>query len=209
MARSCSSSSRRRGSGTNRNIDWQKPRKISTRTLNTTCASLRTQERRCSGAGRFPQAHGEPSLPSVQGHRRLMDVQRAAGAVKKGFDVCCERTGRGGGAGSTCGMRMLDADYLLRTALPRKTKCIEADSPYPGRKSRRVFHFGSRAWMCHAGDQQQYGQGMPDFMLSVDKIQADPFAAPSRFHVVVPGAVAGFPAEAFSTKVRTSASIST
>ncbi|CAN0058578.1 unnamed protein product, partial [Hapterophycus canaliculatus] len=45
-------------------------------------------------------------------------------------------------------------------------------------------------------------QGMPDFILSVDKIQADPFAAPSRFHVVVPGAMAGFPAEAFSTKVR-------
>ncbi|CAM9451819.1 unnamed protein product, partial [Ectocarpus sp. 12 AP-2014] len=45
-------------------------------------------------------------------------------------------------------------------------------------------------------------QGMPDFMLCVDKIQADPFAAPSRLHVVVPGKVAGFPAEAFSTKVR-------
>ncbi|CAM9223865.1 unnamed protein product [Pylaiella littoralis] len=45
-------------------------------------------------------------------------------------------------------------------------------------------------------------QGMPDFMLCVDKIQADPFAAPSRLHVVVPGPVAGFPAEAFSTKVR-------
>lgn len=43
---------------------------------------------------------------------------------------------------------------------------------------------------------------MPDFMLCVDKIQADPFAAPSRFHVVVPGPVAGFPAEAFSTKAR-------
>ncbi|CAN0417869.1 unnamed protein product, partial [Ectocarpus sp. 8 AP-2014] len=43
---------------------------------------------------------------------------------------------------------------------------------------------------------------MPDFMLCVDKIQADPFAAPSRLHVVVPGKVAGFPAEAFSTKVR-------
>lgn len=38
-------------------------------------------------------------------------------------------------------------------------------------------------------------------MLCVDKIQADPFAAPSRLHVVVPGPVAGFPAEAFSTKV--------
>lgn len=45
---------------------------------------------------------------------------------------------------------------------------------------------------------------MPDFMLCVDKIQADPFAAPSRLHVVVPGRVAGFPAEAFSTKARTS-----
>lgn len=43
---------------------------------------------------------------------------------------------------------------------------------------------------------------MPDFMLCVDKIQADPFAAPSRLHVVVPGRVAGFPAESFSTKVR-------
>lgn len=52
------------------------------------------------------------------------------------------------------------------------------------------------------GDLLFSNQGMPDFMLCVDKIQADPFAAPSRFHVVVPGPVAGFPAEAFSTKAR-------
>ncbi|CAN0525809.1 unnamed protein product, partial [Laminaria digitata] len=44
--------------------------------------------------------------------------------------------------------------------------------------------------------------GLAEFTLCVDKIQADPFAAPSRFHVVLPGNVGGFPAESFSTKVR-------
>ncbi|CAM9560935.1 unnamed protein product, partial [Choristocarpus tenellus] len=38
------------------------------------------------------------------------------------------------------------------------------------------------------------------FTLCVDKIQSDPFAPPSRFHVVVPGATAAFPPESRSTK---------
>ncbi|KAG5176854.1 hypothetical protein JKP88DRAFT_350965 [Tribonema minus] len=43
--------------------------------------------------------------------------------------------------------------------------------------------------------------GVP-FALAVDKVQADPFAAPSRFHVTLPAAAAGFPQEARSSRVR-------
>ena len=40
------------------------------------------------------------------------------------------------------------------------------------------------------------------FSLTVDRAQSDPFAPPSRMHVTIPAAVAGFPPEAFSTKAR-------
>ncbi|CAM9584925.1 unnamed protein product, partial [Chrysoparadoxa australica] len=48
-----------------------------------------------------------------------------------------------------------------------------------------------------------FGTGsQPRFELLVDKVQADPFAAPSRCHILIPGGVAGFPRESMSTKAR-------
>lgn len=41
-----------------------------------------------------------------------------------------------------------------------------------------------------------------DFSLYVDKVQADPFANPSAFHVIIPPAIAGFPRELHATKIR-------
>ena len=41
-----------------------------------------------------------------------------------------------------------------------------------------------------------------DFTLVVDRAQSDPYAPPSRMHVVVPAAVAGLPADLYSTKAR-------
>jgi len=42
----------------------------------------------------------------------------------------------------------------------------------------------------------------PDFTLHVDHVQGDPFAAPSRLRVQVPGEVAGFPRDLFRTRAR-------
>lgn len=46
-------------------------------------------------------------------------------------------------------------------------------------------------------------QGMYDFgayMLSIDHVQGDPFAAPSKVHIEVPGQKAGFPKEYYDTE---------
>lgn len=44
--------------------------------------------------------------------------------------------------------------------------------------------------------------GRAAFRLSVDRCQSDPFAPPTRMHVVLSGAVAGFPPESYSTPSR-------
>ena len=46
-------------------------------------------------------------------------------------------------------------------------------------------------------------QGMYDFgayMLSIDHVQGDPFAAPSKVHIEVSGQKAGFPKEYYDTE---------
>ena len=51
-------------------------------------------------------------------------------------------------------------------------------------------------------------QGMYDFgayMLSIDHVQGDPFAAPSKVHIEVPGQKAGFPKEYYDTEDRRTA----
>eukprot|EP00624_Nannochloropsis_granulata_P005967 evm.model.NODE_42480_length_25745_cov_44.081219.3 len=44
--------------------------------------------------------------------------------------------------------------------------------------------------------------GRAAFRLSVDRCQSDPFAPPTRMHVVLSGGVAGFPPESYSTPSR-------
>ncbi|CAM9766723.1 unnamed protein product [Scytosiphon promiscuus] len=108
------------------------------------------------------------------------------------------RGGRGRGDGGGDASSGTGVDFMVSRSAKRSgdaQQLIDSlrrmeNRPYPSYKDIE----GS--WMFSGQ------RGMPDFVLGVDKIQADPFAAPSRFHVVVPGAVAGFPAEAFSTKVR-------
>lgn len=45
----------------------------------------------------------------------------------------------------------------------------------------------------------------PDYELYIDHVQGDPFAAPSRIHVQIKGARAGFPAEYYDTKYKKTA----
>lgn len=45
----------------------------------------------------------------------------------------------------------------------------------------------------------------PDYELSIDHVQGDPFAAPSRIHVKIKGEKAGFPAEYYDTKYKKTA----
>ena len=70
----------------------------------------------------------------------------------------------------------------MRTAseLREQLKCIDHRS-YPAYKELRG----------------QYDFG--DYILSIDHVQGDPFAAPSRLSVLVSGSRAGFPAELFDT----------
>ncbi|HEY58888.1 MAG TPA: ATPase, partial [Anaerolineae bacterium] len=42
----------------------------------------------------------------------------------------------------------------------------------------------------------------PDFTLTIDHVQGDPFAAPSRVRVFVPQRVAGFPSELYANASR-------
>ena len=42
----------------------------------------------------------------------------------------------------------------------------------------------------------------PGYVLSIDHVQGDPFAAPSRVHLTVDGSAAGFPVSLYETRVR-------
>lgn len=53
----------------------------------------------------------------------------------------------------------------------------------------QLDHRGYKAYQ----DLERYSYEYPDFTLIVDRVQGDPFAAPSQFRVKMPQAVAGFP----------------
>ena len=59
---------------------------------------------------------------------------------------------------------------------------------------KRIDH---RSYPAYKELRGQYDFG--DYILSVDHVQGDPFAAPSRLSVLVSGGKAGFPAELFDT----------
>lgn len=59
---------------------------------------------------------------------------------------------------------------------------------------KRIDH---RSYPAYKELRGQYDFG--DYILSVDHVQGDPFAAPSRLSVLVSGSRAGFPAELFDT----------
>jgi hypothetical protein len=66
---------------------------------------------------------------------------------------------------------------------------------------RRIDGAGYKAYHDILG-----GWSFPEgFTLHVDKIQADPFAPPSRCHVRVPASLARFPAALLSSRIRTTA----
>ncbi len=62
-------------------------------------------------------------------------------------------------------------------------------------KLRTIDHRGYPAYKELKG---QYGFGT--YILSIDHVQGDPFAAPSRLSVIVSGEQAGFPADYYDTK---------
>ena len=59
---------------------------------------------------------------------------------------------------------------------------------------KRIDH---RSYPAYKELRGQYDFG--DYILSIDHVQGDPFAAPSRLSVLVSGSRAGFPAELFDT----------
>ncbi len=67
---------------------------------------------------------------------------------------------------------------------------------------REILHrIDGRGYKAYKDLERQRFQ-FPGFELVVDHIQGDPFAAPSRFHVLVPQGVADFPPETFSNRSR-------
>ena len=62
---------------------------------------------------------------------------------------------------------------------------------------RRIDGAGYKAYKEIAG---RYA--FPEFVLSIDHVQGDPFAAPSRLRVFVPQTEARFPAETHRSKSR-------
>ena len=59
----------------------------------------------------------------------------------------------------------------------------------------RIDHRGYPAYKDTRGSWQFEG-----YVLSIDHVQGDPFAAPSKVSVHVPGKLAGFPAELYDKK---------
>jgi len=111
--------------------------------------------------------------------------------------------GRGGGGGGRGGGRGGGGGYQEDSASvqgggnkgpPRSADDLRAllrridGAPYPAYRDMEhaPFDFGGRV----------------PFRLSVDRAQSDPFAPPTRMHVVVAGDVANFPPESYSTPTR-------
>ena len=61
----------------------------------------------------------------------------------------------------------------------------------------RIDHRGYPAYK-DTKDKYQFDQ----YVLSIDHVQGDPFASPSKVSVIVPGRIAGFGKECYETKER-------
>jgi len=69
---------------------------------------------------------------------------------------------------------------------------------------RTLYRLDGRGYKAYKDIEGGYE--FPDFTLSVDHVQGDPFADPSRFSVILPQSVAAIPPSAFSNKSREIAS---
>lgn len=72
--------------------------------------------------------------------------------------------------------------------------------PNPERLRQQLLQLDGRGYKAYQDIQGSYV--FPDFTLLIDRIQGDPFAAPSHFRVQVAGKVAKFPQQLYQTRSR-------
>lgn len=65
---------------------------------------------------------------------------------------------------------------------------------------RQLLQLDRQNYKAYRSIQGQYA--FPDFTLSIDRVQGDPYATPSQCRVFVPQAIAGFPPELYSNRSR-------
>lgn len=63
-----------------------------------------------------------------------------------------------------------------------------------------LYNIDRKGYPAYKGTKGSYQ--FPQYVLSIDHVQGDPFAAPSRLHIEVAGKIAGFPKELYDAKYK-------